>query len=102
MYNRYYVNMTPIRMHDRKLAIFSLLQEPLWHLRPPHSKRFFTCRSIPNWCIFIDQITVCIMFDHIASRIPPIVEDLAPKDMSTNSPNALISFFCQPLMTKLL
>lgn len=42
------------------------------------------------------------MLDNIASRIPPVIEDLRAQDMPTNTPGQLIPFLRQPLMAQLL
>lgn len=53
-----------------------LVQEPRRDLRSPNRQRLIPGRPIPNRSLLINQITICIVFHHITSGIPPVVKDL--------------------------
>lgn len=78
------------------------LQEPRRHFRSPHGQRLITRRRIPYRGLVIDQIPVRIMLDHISCSIPPVVENLTSKNVSANTPDRLIVFLREPLVTQLL
>lgn len=42
------------------------------------------------------------MLHHISRRVPPIIKDLAPKNMPPNTPDALIPLLSQPLVPHVL
>ena len=42
------------------------------------------------------------MLNHVSCCIPPVVEQLRPQDMPSDSPHALISFRSQPLVAQIL
>jgi hypothetical protein len=49
----------------------SSLQEPLWHLRTPNSQRLVSSRAPTDRRIFVHQVAVGIVLDHVAGSIPP-------------------------------
>ena len=44
----------------------------------------------------VEQVAVGVMFDHEAGTIPPIIEDLAAKDMATHTPELLPPLLLEP------
>jgi hypothetical protein len=72
------------------------------HLRSPDRKSFMSRRSVPQWSVLVDQVSICIMLNHIPRGVPPVVEYLASEDMSTDAPNRLIALLCKPLMPQSL
>jgi hypothetical protein len=49
----------------------TLLQEPLRHLRTPNSQRLVSSRTPSHRRIFVHQIAISIVLDHVAGRVPP-------------------------------
>src|SRR5699024_9896289 len=79
-----------------------LSQESLWQLGPPHSKRLAPSWRIRNWGLAINQVSVGIMFHHVASSVPPIVEYLGAKNVTSDTPDGLVSLLREPLMSEVL
>lgn len=65
----------------------ALIQEPLRNLRSPNGQTLMTSGSVTYRGIFIDLISVRIVLNHITSRVPPVVKQLASQDMATDAPN---------------
>lgn len=42
------------------------------------------------------------MLDHEAARVPPVVEDLAAQNMSSDAPDALVALLREPLVAQVL
>ena len=52
--------------------------------------------------VLIDQITICIMLNHETAWIEPIIEDLASKDMPSDTPTGVVAFRSQEVVPKVL
>lgn len=53
-----------------------LIQKLLRHVRTPDGQSFVPSRQITHGGLFVDQVSIGIVLDHEAGRIPPVVEDL--------------------------
>lgn len=80
----------------------TLLQEPSWNLRPPNSQRLIPSGAVANRGLIIHQISIRIVLDHVAGSIPPVIKDLRPENMPTDTPHRLVVLVCEPLMAQFL
>lgn len=80
----------------------NLLQEPSRNFWSPNSQRLITRRTISNGCLIIHQISIRIVLNHITGSIPPIIKDLRTENVSADTPNRLVAFVRQPLMSQFL
>ena len=78
----------------------SLVQKLLRHLRTPDRQSFMSGGSVSQWRFFVDEVTICIMLNHVARRVPPVIEDLRAEDMPANAPDGLVVLLGEPLVAE--
>lgn len=58
--------------------------------------------TIADGRLLIDQIAICIMLDHEARDIPPVVEDLGAEDVAADAPDGVVLLLGEPLVAQQL
>ena len=97
-----YLTVTTNSSENHHLPRTQLMKESLWNLRSPHSKSLITSLSKSNRRLIINLIPIRIMLNHESRWIPPVIEQLRPKDMPSDTPDRLVAFLLQPLVAEVL
>lgn len=77
-------------------------QERSRHIGSPNGQRLISSGTVSDRRLVSHQVPICIMLNHVTSRVPPVVKDLGTENMPSHTPHRLVSLPCEPIVPQLL